>query len=74
MYDLYIQGLFEILKNYICLSFDKIEFDFVTYMFYNEINNDLFNGYISYFVNFIVKLKILVNLKKFEFLEKIDDY
>jgi hypothetical protein len=31
-------GLFEILKNYICLSFDENEFDFVTYVFYNKIN------------------------------------
>jgi hypothetical protein len=65
--------LFEILKNYICLSFDKIEFDFVTYVFYNEINNRLFNGYISYFINFIVKLRILVNLKEFDFLNKDDN-
>jgi hypothetical protein len=64
--------LFEILKNYICLSFDKIEFDFVTYVFYNEINNGLFNGYISYCINFIVKLKILVNLKEFDFFYKDD--
>ena len=26
----YVRGLFEILKNYICLSFDEIEFDFIT--------------------------------------------
>jgi hypothetical protein len=40
-------------------------------MFYNEINNDLFNRYVSHFVNFIVKLKISVNLEEFEFLQKI---
>ena len=61
------QGSFEILKNYICLSFDEIEFDFVTQVFYNEINNDLFNGYISNFVNFIIKLKFSVNLEEFYF-------
>jgi hypothetical protein len=37
-------------------------------VFCNEIKNGLFNWYVSYFVNFIVKLKILVNVKKFEFL------
>jgi hypothetical protein len=63
--------LFEILKNYIYLSFDEIEFDFVTYVIYNKINNGLFNGYVSYFVNFIIKLKISVNLKEFEFLGEI---
>jgi hypothetical protein len=36
--------MFEILKNYIRLSFDEIKFDFVTWMFYNEINNDSFMG------------------------------
>jgi len=65
--------LFKILRNYICLSFDEIEFDFVTYVIYNEINNGLFNGYVSYFVNFIIKLKISVNLKKFEFLGEINN-
>ena len=59
------QGLFQI--NKICLSSDEIEFDFVTQVFYNEINNDLFNGYISNFVNLIVKLKISVNLEEFYF-------
>ena len=28
-------SLFEILKNYICLLFNEIEFYFVTYVFYN---------------------------------------
>jgi len=42
-------------------------------MFYNEINNGLFNRYISYFVNFIVILKVLVNLEEFNFLKKIDN-
>ena len=42
-------------------------------MCYNERNNELFNEHISYFVNFTVKLKTLVNLEKFEFLEKIDN-
>jgi hypothetical protein len=42
-------------------------------VFYNEINNGLFTGHISYFVNFIVKLKILINLEEFEFLKKIDN-
>ena len=65
--------MFKILRNYICLSFDEIEFDFVTYVIYNEINNGLFNGYVSYFVNFIIKLKISVNLKKFEFLGEINN-
>jgi len=37
-------------------------------VFYNEINNDLFNEYVLYFINFIIKLKISVNLKEFEFL------
>jgi len=55
------------------LSFDEIEFDFVTYMIYNEINNGLFNGYVSYFVDFIIKLKISVNLKEFEFLGEINN-
>jgi hypothetical protein len=55
------------------LSFDEIEFDFIIYVFYNEINNDLFNGYVSHLINFIVKLKILVNLKEFECLENTDN-
>jgi hypothetical protein len=42
-------------------------------MFYNERNNELFNGYVSYFINFIVKLKFLVNLEEFGFCEKIDN-
>jgi hypothetical protein len=65
--------LFEILKIYICLSFHESEFDFVTKMFYNEINNGLFNRYISHFVNFIVILKVSVNLEEFNFLKKIDN-
>jgi hypothetical protein len=36
--------LFEVLKSYICLSFDEIEFDFVTWVFYNGISNDLLMG------------------------------
>jgi hypothetical protein len=40
---------------------------------YNERNKVLFNGYVSYFVNLIVTLKIPVNLKKFEFLKTIDN-
>jgi hypothetical protein len=55
------------------LSFDEIGFDFVTYVFYNEINNDLFNGCVSHLINLIIKLKILVNLEEFDFLEKIDN-
>jgi hypothetical protein len=54
-------GLFEILKNYIFLSFNEIKFDFVTWVFYTEIDNNLFNRYISYLINFIIKLKILIN-------------
>jgi hypothetical protein len=42
-------------------------------MFYNEINNGLSNGYVLYFINFIIKLKILVNLKEFEFLGEINN-
>jgi hypothetical protein len=42
-------------------------------VFYNEINNSLFNGHVSHFVNFIVKFKISVNLEEFDFLEKIDN-
>jgi len=30
--------------------------------FYNEIDNELFNKFILYFVNFIIELKILVNV------------
>ena len=67
------QDLYEILKNFICLSFDEIKFDFVIQVFYNEVNNVLFNGYVSYFVNFIVKLKIYVFLEEFEFLQKINN-
>jgi hypothetical protein len=62
--------LFEIFKNYICLSFDEIEFNFVTYVFYNEINNELLNEYVSYFINFIVMLRIYVNLEEFDFFKK----
>jgi len=36
-------------------------------MFYNEINNVLFNKHVLHFINFIVKLKILVNLEEFEY-------
>ena len=43
----------------------------MTWMFCNEINNGLFNRFISYIINFIVKLKILVNMKEFEFLIKL---
>jgi len=42
-------------------------------MIYNEINNGLSNGYVSYFINFIIKLKISVNLKEFEFLGEINN-
>jgi hypothetical protein len=42
-------------------------------MIYNEINNGLSNGYVLYFINFIIKLKILVNLKEFEFLGEINN-
>ena len=42
-------------------------------MFYNELNNGFFNGYVLFFVNFIIKLKISVNLEEFYFLEKIDN-
>jgi hypothetical protein len=45
-----------------------MDFDFVIWMFCNEINNDLFNCYVSYFVNFIVKLKFSVNVEEFKFL------
>jgi hypothetical protein len=31
-------------------------------VFCNEINDDLFNGPVLYFVNFIDELKILVNI------------
>jgi hypothetical protein len=31
-------------------------------VFFDEINNDLFNGSVLYFVNFIVELKFLVNV------------
>ena len=67
------QDLYEILKKFICLSFDEIKFDFVIQVFYNEVNNVLFNGYVSYFINFIVKLKIYVFLEEFEFLQKINN-
>ena len=65
--------MFDILKNYIFLSFNEIKFDFVTWVFYNEIDNDLFNRYISYLINFIIKLKISINWEEFDFLEKIDN-
>ena len=55
------------------MSFVKIEFDFITLVFYNKINNSLFNGYISHLINLIFKLKISVNLEEFKFLEKIDN-
>jgi len=42
-------------------------------VFYSEINNDLCNGYVAHFVNFIVKLKISVNLKEFEVLDKFNN-
>jgi hypothetical protein len=34
----------------------------------NEINSGLFNEYDSCYINFIVKLKISVNMEEFEFL------
>jgi hypothetical protein len=34
----------------------------------NEINSGLFKGYVSCYINFIVKLKISVNIEEFEFL------
>jgi hypothetical protein len=37
-------------------------------VFYNEINNDLFNMYVSHVINFIIKLKILINLEEYDFL------
>jgi hypothetical protein len=37
-------------------------------VFCNETNNYLFNGYISYFINFIVELKILVDTEESIFL------
>ena len=33
-----------------------------------EINNGLFNGFVLYFITFIVELKFLVNVQKFEFM------
>jgi hypothetical protein len=43
-------------------------------VFFNEINSDLFNVYVSHFSDlFNVKLKISVNLEEFEFLKKIDN-
>jgi hypothetical protein len=42
-------------------------------MFSNEINNNLFNRYVSYFVNFIVKLRISVNVEEFKFLCKTNN-
>jgi hypothetical protein len=42
-------------------------------VFYNKINSDLCNGYVLHFINFIVKLKISVNLEEFEFLEEFDN-
>jgi len=42
-------------------------------VFFNEINSDLFNVYVSHFINFSVKLKISVNLEEFEFLKKINN-
>jgi hypothetical protein len=46
---------------------------FYNFSVYNEINNGLFNGYVSHLINFIFKLKISVNLEEFEFLKKIDN-
>jgi len=40
----------------------------MTWVFCNETNNDLSNWHVSYFVNFIVKLKILVNVEEFDFM------
>jgi len=42
-------------------------------MFCNEINYNLFNRYVSYFINFIVKLRISVNVEKFKFLYKTNN-
>jgi hypothetical protein len=43
--DLYVRVCLEFRRNWFYLSFDEIKFDFITYMFYNWINNVLFNGY-----------------------------
>jgi hypothetical protein len=61
MYDLYILRFVWYFEKLYFLSFNEIKFDFVTWVFYNEIDNDLFNRYISYLINFIIKLKILIN-------------
>jgi hypothetical protein len=73
MYDLYILRFVWYFEKLYFLSFNEIKFDFVTWVFYNEIDNDLFNRYISYLINFIIKLKILINWEEFDFLEKIDN-
>ena len=35
-------ALFKILKNCICFSFDEIKFNCVTWVFYNEVNNEFY--------------------------------
>jgi hypothetical protein len=37
-------------------------------VFCDKINNDLFNEFVLYFVNFIVELNFSVNVEKFEFI------
>jgi hypothetical protein len=62
IYDLYVSVCLWFEGNWFYLSFDKIEFNFVTYVYYNWRNDVLFNGYLLYFVNFIIKLEIWKNL------------
>jgi hypothetical protein len=59
-------------KNYV---FNLMKLSSILWLrcFFNKINNDLFNIYVLYFINFIVKLKILVNMEKLKFLYKIDN-
>ena len=52
MYNLYMLGFVLDFKKLDLFVFDEIEFNFVIQMFSNEINNNLFNRYVSYFVNF----------------------
>jgi hypothetical protein len=61
-FDLYmLEFVLNFVKLYLFII-DETCVEFLTLVFYDEINNDLFNEFILYFINFITELKFSVNM------------
>ena len=72
-FDLYmLEFVLNFVKLYLFII-DEICVEFLIQVFYDEINNDLFNEFILYFINFIIELKFSVNMQKFKFIQIIDN-